>query len=87
MLLKGEALISTFTIAYSAHGGAGAWTVSVTAPGNIKSECETEEATPYPLLDQMLNTAFVQLADDFQNEHRHEFHHAAEQYDDQGRTW
>lgn len=58
MLLKGEALIHSITIGFSASGEAGAWKINVSAPGNITSESETAESTPYGLLDEMLTAAF-----------------------------
>jgi hypothetical protein len=57
MLLKGEALIGTFTFTFAAHGKRGEWHVTVTAPGGMTSECETQEATPYALLNEMLADA------------------------------
>jgi hypothetical protein len=58
MLLKGEALIATVTIGFTVHGKSGEWTITTKAPGNITSECETQESTPYPLLDEMISAAF-----------------------------
>ena len=54
MVLQGTALIQSYTFSFAAHGKRGEWHVAVTAPGGITSECETREATPYGLLDQML---------------------------------
>jgi hypothetical protein len=58
MLLKGEALIHSITIGFTVNGEAGAWNINVSAPGNITSESETAENTPYGLLDEMLSAAF-----------------------------
>lgn len=58
MLLKGEALIQSFTFGFSIHGQRNDWKVSVTQPGGIVSECETQEATPYALFNEMLADAY-----------------------------
>lgn len=57
MVLRGEALINSFTFSFVAHGKNGEWHVSVSAPGGTTSECETQEATPYALLNEMLADA------------------------------
>jgi hypothetical protein len=58
MLLRGEALISTFTLGFSVSGERGDWKVSVTGPSGIASENETQEDGPYDLLDEMLTSTF-----------------------------
>jgi hypothetical protein len=60
MLLKGEALIGTFTIGFTVSGKPREWTVAVKAPANDPSECETNESTPFSLLDEMLAAAVEQ---------------------------
>jgi hypothetical protein len=59
MLISGTALIHSFTIEFSAHGERGQWALTVKAPGHIASECETEEQTPFALLDEMLASAYA----------------------------
>ena len=54
MVLKGEALIDSFTLSYAIHGKPREWTVNVSTVGNIASECQTEEESPWPLLMEML---------------------------------
>jgi len=58
MLLKGEALINTFTIGFAVHGERGEWKASISAPGQIVLERETREASPYRLLEELLAAAF-----------------------------
>lgn len=58
MLIRGEALIDTVTLAFTISGKRGEWAVSVTAPGNIATSDETVEATWYPLFTEMLASAF-----------------------------
>jgi hypothetical protein len=53
VLYKIEILAGTFTINAAIHGEQNNWTVSVSAPGNITSESETQEATPWRLFDDM----------------------------------
>jgi hypothetical protein len=54
MLLKGEALIGNVTLIFAIHGEKNKWTVEVKGPGNLATECETQEETGYGLLDEML---------------------------------
>jgi hypothetical protein len=58
MLIRGEALIDTVTMAFTISGKRGEWRVTVTGPGNITTEDETVEATWYPLFTEMLRAAF-----------------------------
>ena len=57
MLLKGEALIQSFTFGFSIHGQRGDWKVMITAPGGVVDERETKEAVPYLLFNEMLADA------------------------------
>jgi hypothetical protein len=57
MLLKGEALIQSYTFAFSIYGQRNDWKITVTAPGNIVTERETGEATWFPLFSEMLADA------------------------------
>lgn len=52
MLLKGTALVGSYTLEFTIHGERNNWKVSVGA-----SECETQEATWYPLFNEMLADA------------------------------
>jgi hypothetical protein len=58
MLLRGEALVSSFTLGFSVFGERGDWKVSVSGPSGISSENETQEESPYDLLDSMLTATF-----------------------------
>jgi hypothetical protein len=58
MLLKGEALIQSYTFSYSISGERGDWTVVITSPGGIKTEDTTVERTWYPLFSEMLGDAY-----------------------------
>jgi len=58
VLIRGEALMHSFTLEYSAHGEAGLWDVSVKSPGCAPLQRQTYDETPYKLLDQMLTAAF-----------------------------
>ena len=58
MLIKGEALIDSVTLAFTVSGKRGEWKVSVTAPGGTATEDETVEATWYLLLNEMLLAAY-----------------------------
>ena len=58
MLLKGEALIQSFTFDFAIHGQRNEWTISITAPGHVVSEAETQDATPYLLFNDMLADAY-----------------------------
>ena len=57
MVVRGEALIGSFTIAFTIHGQRNDWQVTVTAPGGSVSEYETQEATWFPLFNEMLAAA------------------------------
>jgi len=61
VLYKLEILAGTFTINSAIHGEKHNWTVSVSAPGNITSESETQEASPWGLFDDMLADALAAL--------------------------
>jgi hypothetical protein len=58
MLIKGEGLIETITLAFTISGQRREWSVTITAPGGIMTQDETVEATWYPLLNEMLAAAF-----------------------------
>jgi hypothetical protein len=58
MLIRGEALINTVTLAFTISGERGDWKVSMTAPGATATEDETAEATWYLLLNEMLLAAY-----------------------------
>lgn len=60
MLLKGEALMGTFTISFAISGKPKEWNISVKAPGQLPTECETEEGSPWALFDEMLVAAYEQ---------------------------
>jgi hypothetical protein len=57
MLIKGTAPIGSYTLEFSIHGQRNDWKITVTAPGNIVTECETGEATWFPLFSEMLADA------------------------------
>ncbi|MGA7209624.1 MAG: hypothetical protein WBV76_14780 [Pseudolabrys sp.] len=57
MLIRGEALIDTITLAFTISGKRGEWSVSITAPGGVVTSDETTEKTWYPLLTEMLAAA------------------------------
>ena len=57
MLIRGEGLIDTVTLAFTISRKRGEWKVSVTAPGTA-TEDETVEATWYLLLNEMLLAAY-----------------------------
>ena len=57
MVIRGEALIQSFTFAFTIHGQRNDWHLTVTAPGGAASECETQDATWFPLLNEMLAAA------------------------------
>ena len=59
MLMRGEALIDTVTLAFTISGKRGEWKVSVTAPGATATEDETAEANWYLLLNEMLLATYV----------------------------
>lgn len=54
MVIKGEALIGSFTLGFAIHGQRNDWHVSVTAPGCEATECETQESSWYSLFNEML---------------------------------
>jgi hypothetical protein len=54
MLIRGEALVDTVTLAFTISGKRGERKVSMTAPGATATEDETAEATWYLLLNEML---------------------------------
>ena len=58
MLIKGEALIQTFTFGFAISGQRGDWTVAITSPGNVVTEDATVERTWYPLFTEMLAAAY-----------------------------
>ena len=58
MLIRGEALIDTITLAFTISGKRREWSVTITAPGGIMTQDETVAATWYPLLNEMLAAAF-----------------------------
>jgi hypothetical protein len=58
MLLKGEALIQTFTFGFAISGQRGDWQVSITSPGGVKTEDATVERTWFPLFNEMLRAAY-----------------------------
>ena len=58
MLLKGEALIESYTLGFAVHGKRNEWTVTITLPGGIVDERETDEASPYILLNEMLTDGY-----------------------------
>ena len=57
MLIRGEALIDTITLAFTISGKRGEWSVSITAPGGVVTSDETTEKTWHPLLTEMLAAA------------------------------
>ena len=57
MLIKGEALIGTVTLAFTVSGERGNWAVSVTPPSSTTVTDETTERTWFPLFTEMLTTA------------------------------
>jgi hypothetical protein len=58
MVLRGEALIASYTFNYSIAGQRGDWTITITSPGGVKTEDSTVERTWYPLFTEMLSDAF-----------------------------
>jgi hypothetical protein len=59
VLLKGEALMASYTIQFAAHGQPGEWVLNVKAPGPLTLERETKDPTPYATLDEMLTEALA----------------------------
>jgi hypothetical protein len=59
MLLKGEALIDSFTLGFAISGKRNEWKVTVSGPGNIAVEAETRAAEPYQLFDEMLLSVYA----------------------------
>jgi hypothetical protein len=57
MLIRGEALIDTITLAFTISGKRREWSVTITAPGGMTQD-ETVAAIWYPLLNEMLAAAF-----------------------------
>jgi hypothetical protein len=57
MLIKGEVLSGTITVAFTVSGKRNEWTVAIEAPGGVKTSDETVEATWYPLFSEMLTSA------------------------------
>ena len=57
MLIKGEALVGTVTVAFTISGQKNDWEVVVTAPGGVVTTDETVEAGPYVLFAEMLRDA------------------------------
>jgi hypothetical protein len=58
MLIKGEALIQTFTFGFSISGQRNEWRVTITQPGGITTEDETVEANWHALFSEMLRAAY-----------------------------
>ena len=66
MLIRGEALIETITLAFTISGKRGEWAVSITAPGGVVTSDETTERTWFPLFTEMLASSYEMLvAGDF----------------------
>ena len=65
MLITGEALIQTLTLNFAVHGERNNWRVNVSGPGHIQNDAETQDSTPYNLLDAMLLTTFSEVAHRF----------------------
>ena len=57
MLIHGEVLSGTFTLKFSVSRSDGGWTVSVTDRWLNRYEEETSAASPYGLLDQLIERA------------------------------
>jgi hypothetical protein len=69
MLIKGEALIHSFTLPFSIHGERGGiWKITVSGPGQLHTEGETHEPSPYDLLDRMLSEGFRKCCRTFPNQ-------------------
>ena len=60
MVISGTALIESYTIAFTISGKPREWNLTIKAPGHQPTECETQEATPFPLFDEMLASAHAQ---------------------------
>jgi len=58
MLIKGEALIQTFTFGFAISGQRGDWAIKITSPNNVVTEDATVERTWYPLFTEMLSAAY-----------------------------
>ncbi|MGA7153784.1 MAG: hypothetical protein WBY84_20650 [Pseudolabrys sp.] len=58
MLIRGEALIDTITLAFTISGKRGEWSVSITAPGGVVTSDETTERTWFPLFTEMLASSY-----------------------------
>ena len=57
MLIRGEALIGTVTVAFAVSGRRNEWMVSITSPGGVTKSGETVEKDWAPLLNEMLADA------------------------------
>jgi hypothetical protein len=57
MLIRGEALIDTITLAFTVSGQKNDWKITVTS-GGVTTEDETVERTWFLLFSEMLSTAF-----------------------------
>jgi hypothetical protein len=57
MLMKGEALIGTFTLAFTVSGERGNWTVAVSGPSGETLQDETCERSWHVLFDELLAEA------------------------------
>jgi hypothetical protein len=69
MLISGEALIHSFKLPFSIHGAPGSvWKVTVSGPGQLHTEGETHEPSPYDLLDRMLKAGFEKCCRAFPNQ-------------------
>jgi hypothetical protein len=69
MLLYGECLIHSFKLKYSIHGvRGGVWRIAIDGPGQLHTEGETHELTPYGLLDTMLDAGFQSCCRSFPNQ-------------------
>jgi hypothetical protein len=58
MYIRGEALEGVTTLSFTISGQRGNWTVTVTAPGNIKTEDTTCERSWDKLFREMTTAAF-----------------------------
>ena len=58
MLLKGEALVQTYTFGFAISGERGDWTITITSPGGVTKEDATTERTWFPLFNEMLSDAY-----------------------------
>ena len=58
MLIRGEALVDTVTIAFTISGPRNDWNVTITTSGGITGTDATIERTWFPLFTEMLAAAF-----------------------------